>query len=66
MVGVVDGVVVGVEEAGDGVDHGLVGGLSATCHHGRDLDGYLEEGHAGGYLEDHGDTGTGLGDGILT
>jgi len=66
MVGVVDGVVVGVEEVGVGVDHGLVEGLSATYRHGRDLDGYLEKGHVGDYYGGHGDTGTGLEDCIPT
>ncbi len=53
------------EEAGAGEEaggaHGLVMGHSATYRRGRDLDGYSEEEHAGGYSAAHGDTGLGLG-----
>ena len=43
-------------EDGDGAgeDHGQVGGHSATSHHGKDLDGYSVEEHAGGYSVCHG------------
>jgi len=38
-----------VEEVG--LVHGLVRDLSATYHHGKDLDGYLVEGLAGGSMD---------------
>ena len=53
----------GVEvEDGDGAgeDHGQVEDHSVISHHGKDLDGYSVEEHAGGYLACHGDLDGGI------